>query len=217
MKTKISGAIIASAFFGVATPTYGQSQGFLYDSGTYTTLNNPLATGTTSAYGINDAGQIVGSYVDGTGIHGFVYSNGSYSTINNPLNPNNTVLYGINNAGQVVGQYGGANGIMQGFLYSNGTFTTLQDPASPNFTQANGISNGGLITGNINISQGPGFGGTGFGFVYNSGSYTHLSYPNSTCIGCGTIANGINSAGQVVGYALPFTVPIPPTPSGLHL
>jgi probable HAF family extracellular repeat protein len=137
-----------------------------------TTLNNPLATGTTSAYGINDAGQIVGSYVDGTGIHGFVYSNGSYSTINNPLNPNNTVLYGINNAGQVVGQYGGANGIMQGFLYSNGTFTTLQDPASPNFTQANGISNGGLITGNINISQGPGFGGTGFGFVYNSGSYT---------------------------------------------
>jgi hypothetical protein len=40
--------------------------GFLYSGGTYTTLNDPLATGTnTFAYGINNASQIVGYYGGG--------------------------------------------------------------------------------------------------------------------------------------------------------
>jgi probable HAF family extracellular repeat protein len=195
------GTATALMLGGVVSPAYSQTQGFLYSNGTYTTLNNPLATRETSAYGINDAGQIVGSYFDDGGIHGFVYSNGSYTTLNNPLNPNNTVLTGISNAGQIIGNYGNANGIMQGFLYSNGTFTTLQDGT---LTQAYGISNTGLITGRTN----------NLGFIYNNGSYTHLSYPNSTCNGCGTFANGINTGGQVVGHALPFTLPIPPTTQG---
>jgi uncharacterized membrane protein len=63
MRSKLLGVSVALAFFGVIAPAYSQTQGFLYDNGTYTTLNDPLATGATSAYGINDAGQIVGSYV----------------------------------------------------------------------------------------------------------------------------------------------------------
>ena len=39
---------------------------------TYTTLNDPLATGGTVASGINDSGQIVGYYNDSSGAHGFV-------------------------------------------------------------------------------------------------------------------------------------------------
>ena len=47
----------------------GTSHGFLYSGGTYTTLTDPFAisgdpnhTNGTVAFGINDAGQIVGYY-----------------------------------------------------------------------------------------------------------------------------------------------------------
>jgi len=44
---------------------------------TYTTLNDPLATGGTVASGINDSGQIAGYYYDNSGTHGFLDSGGS--------------------------------------------------------------------------------------------------------------------------------------------
>ena len=44
---------------------------------TYTTLDDPLATGSTFAYGINSAGQVVGEYHNASGDHGFLYSGGT--------------------------------------------------------------------------------------------------------------------------------------------
>src|SRR5207244_377018 len=42
-------------------------------SGTYTTLDDPsAATGTTLAFGINAAGQVVGQYRNASGLHGFL-------------------------------------------------------------------------------------------------------------------------------------------------
>jgi probable HAF family extracellular repeat protein len=197
-------------FFGVVSPAYSQTQGFLYDNGTYTILNDPLSTGTpgsTQAYGINDRGQIVGSYMDSSNTgHGFIYSDGTYTTLDNPLGP--AIFYGINNRGEIVGTYTANGSGLNGFLYSNGTFTSLHDPASTGYTAAYGINNAGQVTGQVNINS------TGYGFIYTNGSYTHFSYPNSTCIACVTQGNGINSRGQVVGYALPFTPPIPVTLRG---
>jgi probable HAF family extracellular repeat protein len=55
----------------------GGIHGFLYSGGTYTTLDDPLAatvtTSGTEAFGINDAGQIVGTYQDSNHhYHGFL-------------------------------------------------------------------------------------------------------------------------------------------------
>jgi probable HAF family extracellular repeat protein len=52
----------------------------------YTTLDDPFANGGigTHAVGINNAGQIVGEYSDGSGIHGFLFSGGTYTTLNDP-------------------------------------------------------------------------------------------------------------------------------------
>jgi probable HAF family extracellular repeat protein len=44
--------------------------GFLYSSGVFTTLDDPLVTNGTEALGINDLGQIVGDYSDASGNHG---------------------------------------------------------------------------------------------------------------------------------------------------
>jgi hypothetical protein len=47
--------------------------GFLYSGGSYTSIDVPGATGKggTQAFGINDAGQIVGTYSDSSGSHGW--------------------------------------------------------------------------------------------------------------------------------------------------
>jgi probable HAF family extracellular repeat protein len=184
----------------------------------YTTLNDPLATTYTTATGINDAGQIVGYYVDGSGVqHGFLYSNGTYATFDDPLATSGvTRPYGINNAGQIVGFYTDNTG-EHGFLYSNGTYTTLDDPLGVGTTDALGINNEGQIVGNgfiysngtytgfdgrafgiNNAGQIVGVYGGGFrGFIYSNGAYTATidpsAYPTTT------EPLGINNAGQVVG------------------
>jgi probable HAF family extracellular repeat protein len=48
----------------------------LLSGGTYTTLDDPLVTLGTLAYGINATGQIVGLYKNATGYHGFLLSGG---------------------------------------------------------------------------------------------------------------------------------------------
>src|SRR5208283_701867 len=84
--------------------------GFLDTNGSFTTINDPLATGPTIAYGINDAGQVVGYYVDSTGSHGFLDTNGVFTTINDPAAGIGTEAYGINNAGQIVGAHNNSAG-----------------------------------------------------------------------------------------------------------
>jgi len=92
------------------------------------TLNDPLGANETDALGINDKGQIVGTYVDSNGVeHGFLYSNGIYTTLNDPLaGSKGTVAFGINDKGQIVGYYFDSNGVEHSFLYSNGIYTTAQ-------------------------------------------------------------------------------------------
>jgi probable HAF family extracellular repeat protein len=80
--------------------------GFLDVNGTFTALNDPLATNGTYANGINDQGQIIGYYRDnvGSGLHNFRYSNGVYTPLDFPT-PTVASVYGINNANQIVGSY----------------------------------------------------------------------------------------------------------------
>jgi len=71
--------------------------------GVYTSIDVPGAD-LTVAFGINDAGQIVGFYGGSTGNHGFLLSGGVYTSIDVP-GAVETYAAGINDAGQVVGRY----------------------------------------------------------------------------------------------------------------
>jgi uncharacterized membrane protein len=104
--------------------------GYVLSNGTFTAINYPAAT-FTEPRGINNAGQIVGTYgeldqVD-TIEHGFLYNlnDGTYTAINYPA-AFITYAWGINDAGQIVGEYENNYGI-HGFLYNlnDGTYTTL--------------------------------------------------------------------------------------------
>jgi probable HAF family extracellular repeat protein len=99
----------------------------------FTTLDDPKGIGT-SAHGINDAGQIVGDYVDSNSkFHGFVYSNGVYTTVDIP-GAFGTYLTAINNTGEIAGYYLDQNLYVEGFIYSGGTVTKYlsdTDPTTP--------------------------------------------------------------------------------------
>ena len=112
----------------------GDSHGFLYNTGTYTPLNDPSAGGGadgTIATGINDSGQIVGYYLDGSGVeHGFLYSGGTYTTIDDPSATGGTVALGINDAGQISGYYIASNGDHAFIASLPPTFTAVSEMPS---------------------------------------------------------------------------------------
>jgi probable HAF family extracellular repeat protein len=63
---------------------------------TYTTIDDPSGR-STSAHGINNAGQIVGQYFSNNAAHGFLYSGGTYTTLDDPsATLNITEAFGIN-------------------------------------------------------------------------------------------------------------------------
>jgi PEP-CTERM motif len=98
-----------------SAPYQDQAEGY-----TFTSIDLPGAT-ITFATGINNGGQIVGSYFDAT-YHGFLDSGGRFTSINVP-GATDTYLTGINNGGQIVGYYDDATGF-HGFL------TTAPEPSS---------------------------------------------------------------------------------------
>jgi VCBS repeat-containing protein/probable HAF family extracellular repeat protein len=116
-------------------------RGFINDGGTITTLQVPGSIATT-ANGINDAGQVVGSY-DG---HGFLLQSGNYTTIDVPF-ATNTVAADINDSGQIVGWYADAGGDTHGFVYDGGAFATIDNPLGVNGTFVRGINDNGDIAG----------------------------------------------------------------------
>lgn len=118
----------------------------------------------------------------------FLLSDGTFTTFNVPgALPNTTIAEGINNSGEIVGWFEDSAG-EHGFLYANGVFTTINVPGSTG-TQALGINNAGQIVGPFSTSSS---GVQPQSFLYSNGAFTTVNGPPSA-------ANGINSAGQIVG------------------
>jgi probable HAF family extracellular repeat protein len=174
----------------------GGRHGFLLSGGTYTTLDDPLATNT-FASGINASGQIVGYYRDASGgFHGFLLSGGTYTTLDDPLAfAGTTRAFGINDMGQIVGSYDNASG-GHGFLLSGGMYTTIDDPLGTD-TFASGINAAGQIVGTYETTT-PGT----HSFLYSGGLFTTMDDP---VVNTQTIAHGINDNSQIVGTLIDGT------------
>ena len=204
-----AGQIVGS--YGVNTVTLLEgtvsgSLGFLYSDGSFTNLNVPASSGSqfggpgTYASGINDSGEVVGSFTVITsepeinGTSGFLYSGGNYAGLQDTSGEvyglRYTIASGINPSGQIVGSFENGSGV-HGFLYSGGTYTNIDDPSATMGTVASGINDSGQIVGTFYNATGA------HGFLYSGGTYTTLDDPLATQ---GTIATGINDLGQFVGY-----------------
>src|SRR5215471_3735852 len=111
-------AMFAMAVFGGVETAFADS---IYS---FTTIDVPGAL-STSVFGINDSGQIVGDFWDGLNGHGFLLdTSGSITTIDVP-GAWATRASGINDNGQIVGTFYDATGTHGFLLDTSGSITTI--------------------------------------------------------------------------------------------
>lgn len=162
--------------------------------GTWTRVAYPGAYGNTTAFGINQAGDVVGYYetIDGN-FHGFLLSGGVYTTIDCP-GAQSTYALRINMDKQIVGECGY---LSSGFSYNSqtGVFTIFNYPGAT-WTEPFAINDAGVIAGTTEIAN------VVYGFeLLTSGKGTLISPPGATT----TAAVGITAAGEIVGTCCPMT------------
>jgi probable HAF family extracellular repeat protein len=156
---------------------------------TYTSFDFPGATNT-QAFGINEAGDIVGLYYTADGVrHGFLLSQGDFMSID--LSDVYTNAVSINDAGDIVGRYTDADNRNHGYLLRQGDVTTIDFPDAI-FTAAAGITQAddlivGRFTASDNITH---------GYQLCNDQFTSLDVPGSI----ETVAVRVNSDGDIVGY-----------------
>jgi uncharacterized membrane protein len=162
---------------------------------TYSAVNSPGASGTL-AYGINNAGKIVGYFTGGEcsvvstqSSCGFVDVKGKFTTVACELE-NATDFFDVSNTSKIVGAYSFFGGVHGLIWEGNESCSSIVDPAGPSLTEAWGVNASGLIVGFYEDSA-----GNFRGFLYDKGHYTNIE-----CAGwANTRAFGINDAGVIVG------------------
>ena len=115
MNTLVAIVVAALSFLSLAFSTPVTAGPYIF-----TTIDDPAADTVngerTRAFGINNAGQIVGIFTTLGGYRGFLYDDGIFTTIELPPGAaSQNFPYGINNAGQIVGYFDSATGD-HGFL-----------------------------------------------------------------------------------------------------
>ncbi len=159
----------------------------------YQMVNYPHATeqGQVGASDINDLGQVVGAYIDSSGVyHGYERSLGKFTEINVPFaGATGTLAVAINDSGAVVGSWDDSSAASHGFTQIGGTYTSLDYPGAVQ-TTATDINTGGEVVGfYADVS------GVYHGYLLSGSTYTTIDPPGSVQ----TFATGINDAGAIVG------------------
>jgi probable HAF family extracellular repeat protein len=152
----------------------------------------------TQMAGINNAGWIVGSWMDLNGInHGFLNQAGSLKSFDAPgASVNGTFGTAINDAGLIVGYYQDSSGVYHGFLYNA---VTQQFVAAPlDYT-----GGGGTYLRSIN-GQGEIIGDYGTSvplshFLYSNGNFAEI-LTNCESGAWYVLPESINNNGQIAGY-----------------
>lgn len=195
------GLLVGGGCSFYCNPYTGQ-YAFVFDHGAYSRISYPgggTSPGTT-AFGINDQGQIVGGFCpghqtcpsEGGGItpanHGFLDDHGVFTQLDYP-GAQYTEANGINDAGAIAGVYLVTSTGIHSFLYQNGLYTNIDMPGE-NWTIVSAINNLGVAAGvyqdrNLYVH----------GFLYQNGTFTTIDVPGATVSGIG----GLDDAGVIVG------------------
>ena len=162
---------------------------------TFTSLDFPGGTLTT-ARGINNQGEIVGSYRITPPRHALLIRAGNYI----PLAPTSILgthfseAWKTNDNGDVVGDFIGDDGFTHGFLLNGAGLTTLDFPGASD-TIAFGINEPGTVVGFWDILDSDGNLIADHGFSWKNGVFSQVDFPGAADTG----VQGINDAGDLVG------------------
>ena len=152
----------------------------------------------TDTYGVNNAGVIVGDYVDAKNVqHGMILDGTKLTSVDKTDcqsvggSIDSIGFYSINSAGTVAGECVNIKTHRyEGFTYAKGKFTPIRFPKSYG-TQAYGINDKGDVVGDYYDSA-----GKTHGFVKKGSKYTRLDVK-----GGNTVAWGINNKGWITLYS----------------
>ena len=158
-----------------------------------TTYDYPGVGNSTTPFGINGDGVVVGDFMDSAGVRrGFIrYPDGTFSPpIVPPDTGNFTRSQGINNAQTIVGDFlDTTTSTFRGYILSGGVFTTFDFPG-PYSTTISGINDAGNFVGIFGNFAEP-----NQGFMNIGGVSSQINIPGATT----SEATGINNANQIVG------------------
>src|SRR6266436_3720639 len=188
-------SILAALFVFPLMETFAQQAANSGSIEVITTFDYPGAGNLTLPQKINERGDVVGEFIDSTGVtRAFVrFSDGSFS---DPIvDPNDTVGFtegrGINNSRTVCGDYLGSDDNSHGSFLWGGTFTEYDVPGSvqTNLLSINDVTD---FTGGFDDGS-----GIFQAFVNVDGTLTSFSVPGAA----GTFAYEINNSEELtVGY-----------------
>ena len=185
-------ALFALAIGMLAASTVVRAQGYAYDA-----IDSPSAPDT-QVFGINNRGDAVGNGFDSVGSYPFVYNtkSGTFTSVANITGFDRTSILANSDAGILGGSVVNVAPFVRSGLIMDkrGNAKVIQHPDAVFLTQIRGISANGMAVG-FRDDVDP---FTIVGFIYDpkDGSFTDL-IPSLQ-----TVAQGINSRGEVVGSSV---------------
>jgi len=168
------------------------SHGFIKVGPAYTRVAVPGAV-LTELTGINNSGDIVGSYALSGGVsESFLLRGGDLQVVAVP-SASLTAAHGINSAGQISGTFLGDGKVAHGFVRSCASVSVIDVPGAtaPNYTQVRGINDLGQVVGRFDDSAGT------HGFVATPVSPVQLkslTLRTSEIAGCKTVSGTVTLA-----------------------
>lgn len=177
-------------------------------SGTFTAFDPPgsFASGAES---VNESGTVAGGFTDANGAHGYLRAaDGTLTTFDptgDPTQVRIVIPAQINASGAVAGVYFDANSVSHGFYRDpNGAMTLFDAPGAGTTagegTLAYDMNGNGVIVGQVTTGSGSGL-AIGHSFMRAAdGTITEFDPPAAGPDG--SIADGINDSGAIVGTYL---------------
>ena len=173
--------------------TFQPTVGFEYDIGTpgVTTIQYPNVAETFPT-AINDAGTVAGYFYvkNRVSTAGFELINSSYRQVTGS-GMSSLYVWGISGAGELAGFGYNTLGMVTDFVFPSTGFEQVTIPNLENAIVFGINPQGSALIGYATLPS-----GTNIGFVSRDGRVTALQFPGAT----ETYAQGINAAGEVVGY-----------------
>jgi uncharacterized membrane protein len=165
--------------------------GYSYSGSTFTDVPGPAGAIYSFAYGINDKGVIVGSWIDGNNLqHGFILKGKKYTSFDTAGSVT-TLGVDINNSGVITVQGFDSQGNAHSYLVSGNSTTELIFPGS-SVTRVHAISNKGMV-GLVWLDSA----GNSHGGLYDSvaKAYSQIDVPGAAQSG----VFGVNDKQSLVG------------------